>query len=171
MVLHDNLDTSLSPCTDSPGYNYARCINEKIVSTVGCQTFWSDLPGYPVCSNLKDFYRFSAEYDRFASMEKNELLTWSGCLRPCEYMEYQLADTPIHIHYHNQTKLNIIFSTSTIVLEREEFAFPFGSFVADFGGILGLFIGFNFLSVLEFLTVSLRELYFKCKNHATFDYE
>ena len=37
-------------------------------------------------------------------------------------------------------------SDNVLVLKEEE-AFSFGSFVADCGGVLGLFVGFNFLMV------------------------
>ena len=32
--------------------------------------------------------RYSYEYDRVVSLEKNELLATTGCLRPCQYLEY-----------------------------------------------------------------------------------
>ena len=88
MVLHNNLNTKQNPCTSTPGYNYARCINKKIASTVGCQTFWTDLPGIPFCSSIEQYGWFNDEYDKYVNMEKKELLSWSGCLRPCKYMEY-----------------------------------------------------------------------------------
>ena len=39
--------------------------------------------------------------------------------------------------------------SSNVLVLREEEAFSFGSLVADVGGVLGLFIGFNFLEVWE----------------------
>ena len=41
-------------------------------------------------------------------------------------------------------------SDNVLVLKEEE-AFSFGSFVADCGGVLGLFVGFNFLMVWEWM--------------------
>ena len=38
-------------------------------------------------------------------------------------------------------------------MEKEEEAFSFESLVADVGGILGLFIGFNFLEIMQFFIV------------------
>ena len=52
-------------------------------------------------------------------------------------------------------------------MEKEEEAFSFESLVADVGGVLGLFIGFNFLEILQFFIVfgrnSLTEIFKKKK--------
>ena len=37
------------------------------------------------------------------------------------------------------------------ILIKEEPAFPITSFVADCGGVLGLFIGFNFIMVFDWI--------------------
>jgi hypothetical protein len=44
--------------------------------------------------------------------------------------------------YHNPI-LRPTFSSKFLQVYREEEAFPFSSLVADCGGILGMFIGFN----------------------------
>ena len=59
----------------------------------------------------------------------------------------------------NQTNITIMFSSSSVTVEKEEKAFTFGSFVADVGGVLGLFIGFSFISLWEFSFVCLCKLY------------
>ena len=43
----------------------------------------------------------------------------------------------------------IMFSSKKVVIEREEAAYSTISFVADCGGLLGLFVGFNFLLVWD----------------------
>ena len=45
-----------------------------------------------------------------------------------------------------KSELQPIFTSDTVQVQREEEAFSFGSLVADIGGVLGLFIGFNFLT-------------------------
>ena len=50
--------------------------------------------------------------------------------------------------YHNPI-LRPTFSSKFLQVYREEEAFPFSSLVADCGGILGMFIGFNFLMVWD----------------------
>ena len=54
-------------------------------------------------------------------------------------------------HRPGVKKLMPMFSSDTILVRKEEEAFPFASLVADCGGILGLFVGFNFLMIWEWM--------------------
>ena len=49
----------------------------------------------------------------------------------------------------NYTKLYLTLATKKILVEREVPSYSFLSFVADCGGLLGLFIGFNFLMIFD----------------------
>ena len=44
-----------------------------------------------------------------------------------------------------------IFTCEKVLVRKEVEAFPLGSLVADCGGILGLFLGFNFFLVWEWI--------------------
>ena len=43
------------------------------------------------------------------------------------------------------------FASDSVIVQREVEAFSFQSLVADCGGVLGLFIGFNFLMVWDWI--------------------
>ena len=47
--------------------------------------------------------------------------------------------------------LSLMFTSATVSVEKEEMEFSFEDLVADCGGVLGLFIGFNFLMVWDFI--------------------
>ena len=51
----------------------------------------------------------------------------------------------------NITEVSFMFESPTILLEQEVEAYSIGTFVADCGGVLGLFIGFNFLMIWDLL--------------------
>ena len=57
----------------------------------------------------------------------------------------------------NSTEL-VLYLSDTVQVLKEEMAFPFGSLVADCGGVLGLFIGFNFLMIWDLACHVIREL-------------
>lgn len=44
-----------------------------------------------------------------------------------------------------------MFQSSTVNIVKEEEAYSLESFVADIGGVLGLFVGFNFLMAWDFV--------------------
>ena len=49
------------------------------------------------------------------------------------------------------TAVKIVFESSTVYVEKEEPAYDIETFVADLGGVLGLFVGFNFLMAWDFV--------------------
>ena len=53
------------------------------------------------------------------------------------------------------TQVKLVFESSTVNIVKEEEAYSLESFVADIGGVLGLFVGFNFLMAWD-LVVFLR---------------
>ena len=53
--------------------------------------------------------------------------------------------------HKGNTVFKPLFASETILVRKEEIAFPVDSLVADCGGILGLFLGFNFLMVWEWI--------------------
>ena len=52
---------------------------------------------------------------------------------------------------HGKTVLSLMFASSTVLVEKDEIEFTFDDLVADCGGVLGLFIGFNFLMVWDMI--------------------
>ena len=67
-------------------------------------------------------------------------------------------------HNDTTTKVGISFTSDRILVRKEELAFPFDSLVADCGGILGLFLGFNFLMIWEWILNFCNFLQFVVKN-------
>ena len=49
------------------------------------------------------------------------------------------------------TNVAIMFENSIVHVEKEELAYPMSSLIADSGGIMGLFVGFNFLMIWKLL--------------------
>ena len=51
----------------------------------------------------------------------------------------------------NSTEVQLVFQSSMVEILKEEQAYSLESFVADMGGVLGLFVGFNFLMIWDFI--------------------
>ena len=64
----------------------------------------------------------------------------------------QVREEPLTTPISTEIKvIQPIFASNLVEVEKEEEAFPFISLVADCGGILGLFIGFNFLMIWDWV--------------------
>ena len=61
-----------------------------------------------------------------------------------------LSGDPTSSVYHH-TSLNPIFVSNKTQVLKEVEAYPILSLVADVGGVLGLFIGFNFLMLWDWI--------------------
>ena len=55
--------------------------------------------------------------------------------------------------------LKLFYISKSVEVQREMDAFPFGSLVADVGGVLGLFIGFNFLMVWDWSVWAIKKIF------------
>ena len=66
-----------------------------------------------------------------------------------------------------KTMVSILFESDNIEVEKEVQAFPFVSLVADVGGVLGLFLGFNILMIWDFIhgIVKKMNMLFCTKHH------
>ena len=63
-----------------------------------------------------------------------------------------MTEDPIIVPQED-TELILAYTGNSIEVQKEEEAYSFLSLVADVGGVLGLFIGFNFLMIWDW-TVS-----------------
>ena len=65
----------------------------------------------------------------------------------------------------NKSLLMPYFQKNIVEVQREELAYPLLSLVADVGGVLGLFIGFNFLMIWDWIVMGLQKFCTKIKNN------
>ena len=65
------------------------------------------------------------------------------------FYKLQFVGEPIQVNKPNVTELQILFDSPSILIEKEELAYSSLTLVSDVGGVLGLFIGFNFLMIWD----------------------
>ena len=132
-----------------------------------------------------------------SNLYKNELQLESNCLIPCSFTEYQVkvlfrnitksilcityntyciamkfAGLPLKYSIENEEKITLTLVLNPIVqVSKEEEAYPIRSLVADVGGILGLFIGFNFLMIFDWVVVPFKRCReaFQTRSKRSFD--
>ena len=95
---------------------------------------------------------FEKETLRFEFLEQSRIVTDTGCLTPCSYTEYKLATEPLKYRWENLT-LNIKLTGAKVLKRTEQMLYPTTSFVSEFGGALGLFLGISFMTIWDALDV------------------
>ena len=67
---------------------------------------------------------------------------------PCQYTEFKITGEPDLI-YSRDRKLTLRLADSKATKIVEQNLTTFVSFIAEFGGALGLFVGFSFLTFFD----------------------
>ena len=76
-------------------------------------------------------------YQKISFKEQKTVLNITGCKAPCKYTEFKALGTPVK----KKMKLfgfGINFVSTDVTVKTEELIYPPTSFVAEFGGALGL---------------------------------
>ena len=95
-------------------------------------------------------FQYEDEFFYMSNLEQSALVRTTGC----HYKDYAQIDDPLG-DFKPTLGLDIMFARANVVLDTQEYVYPFLSFVAEFGGFLGLFLGFSFMMIVEYLEVIL----------------
>ena len=142
---HVKMDLPAAPCESAPSYSLTTCITSSISTMIGCRTQWdrrSDR-ALPVCTEIGQLEELNTEYQELSVLEQMEIENQTGCMLPCRYKEYTVVDEPLTIG--RDQMITLIRATKTVLIRTEVLVYPFSSFLAEFGGALGLFVGFSFM--------------------------
>ena len=77
------------------------------------------------------------------------------------WIYFKIVEEPYQVKKRKNlslTPLYISFSSSKITVEKEIVSYSYLSFVADCGGLLGLFIGFNFVMFWDLIVIIYRKI-------------
>ena len=118
---------------------------------------WSS-DSWPICKEKDEIAYIEYLYITMADVVEAKLINMSGCSLPCSYSEYKLVGKPSVVD-PTSYGVQLSFAKTEAWEEREALVYEFVSFVSEFGGSLGLFLGFSFYSVWDILELFLAGLY------------
>ena len=94
--------------------------------------------------------KFQSYHDQIAMLSVSKITKLTGCLKPCQYNRYEIfrkIDTIVDTK--GERSIELILATGHAAEQCEVLLYPPVSFVSEFGGALGLFLGFSFVMVLD----------------------
>ena len=135
---------------------------------MGCRTLWDrwNGPGVPKCTT-GDQYRFQntdplcpgfiivfrKHNNILKLLSRGDLAvitSVTGCQKPCSYKKYTLIGEKRRSTVQSEYFAFSLWAVSnSTMVEREELIYPLTSLVAEFGGTLGLFLGFSFMTLWD----------------------
>ena len=103
-----------------------------------------------MCATGQQVLNLSDVYQKWSTLDRTSLIRETQCLPPCSYTEYKLGGEVEKEQVKGVKKLKIQLTDSKVKRLTERKLYDFVSFIAEFGGALGLFVGFSFLSLFDF---------------------
>ena len=86
-------------------------------------------------------------FEKLAIAELEEVIDFTGCLKPCHYKKYSFLGDPSPSNFKSEHFIFSLWAVSSKTnVETEALIYPMSTLVAEFGGTPGLFLGFSFVS-------------------------
>ena len=142
------------PCNPDKSYNYNQCIRNNLARKIGCAYPFDIIRPIGNFSNCNTSEELSAHWTaNFDIYHANQeaLTNITGCHLPCHYNHYSIVGTPRRYEVKGSLYMVISYPTTDMTTSQEVLLYPFDSLVSEFGGALGLFLGFSFLGLLDIL--------------------
>ena len=97
---------------------------------------------------------------KITGSDLEEITKVTGCMKPCQYRKYQF----VGVEEAGASPKSEFFAFSVWAVSKkttvrtEQLIYPLSSLVAEFGGTLGLFLGFSFINLWDSMPL-LRKAY------------
>ena len=147
-----HLNDPRTPCQPKPrDVDMNTCIQHYIEKKIGCQLPWyEDKTTLPKCKEEGQFLDFLMTYEEIASLSGASIAKRTGCLPSCKRNEFALHIID-HILKEGEATYTGYFyypggSYKQIVYH---YTYDFTSYIADAGGLVGLFLGYSMLSFYD----------------------
>ena len=100
------------------------------------------------------FRQFEKLYIDLSNVPLSQIVKLTGCKRPCSYKEYKFVNTNLkefnYVDYPENQVVFCLWAVSQYTQVKDEvLVYPFQSFMAEFGGSLGLFLGFSLMTIWD----------------------
>ena len=137
-------------CISDKSYSFTTCVANSVSAKVGCRLELDNLSSqeFPECTRVGEIIEIAGIYERLSAMMESVLVNYTGCSLPCTYVEYRLIKEPVKFKESNQ-RFVLIWLSSKAVERSEQLLYPIESFISEFGGALGLFLGFSFMQIWD----------------------
>ena len=128
-----------------------RTVSNSVNSVNSVNSYSAVLPPSPMvflyCETCR---RYEELYKNLLVEDLDGIYKKTGCLKPCHYLKYWVEGDGIPTTYKSDHFLFSLVSVSNnTYVETEMPVYPWTSFVAEFGGSLGLFLGVSFMSLWD----------------------
>ena len=91
-------------------------------------------------------------FENLRTADLEEITSLTGCLKPCQHRKYNFVKGKERVGLKFEDFAFSLWAVSKkTTIKTEQLIYPITSLVADFGGTLGLFLGFSFITLWDSL--------------------
>ena len=99
---------------------------------------------------VNKFRKYDHIYELLSNAETKEIKQITNCMKPCKYKKYILVGERKQSSFESEYFIFSLWAVSkNTVVKTEHLIYPISSLVAEFGGTLGLFLGFSFMTLWD----------------------
>ena len=99
---------------------------------------------------VNKFRKYDHIYELLSNAETKEIKQIANCTKPCNYKKYVLVGERKQSSFESEYFIFSIWAVSkNTVVKTEHLIYPISSLVAEFGGTLGIFLGFSFVALWD----------------------
>ena len=173
------LNQEADPCaedTEGKGIvNIWPCLEDYMETKVNCTLPWlSDKP--PLCTTPFGYKQYINAYAKILHFETHNFTQTANCKPSCKRVEYlvkQFARYPkLHAKtyeylgkdetFHNALQVDFFFGKDRFTTREQYYTYDFQNLLADFGGYLGLLLGYSLLGFYDTLSGIIKKVFDKC---------
>ena len=158
------IDQRDEPCTDEE-VHFDSCIDDYISSQMNCKLPWKSRNislELSLCSNPEQYELFWNLSMTLLKSSEGDISRLTDCKPSCNRKEFSsrlLAvkkagsdeSSPLNLQFH--------YASNRMTIKEQYYTYDFYNLIADFGGYLGLLLGYSVLSFVDTLMI----LITKCK--------
>ena len=148
-------------CNTDKNYNFNKCVSNNIANKIGCELPWpptSSMSSMKNCNTTSKFQAYLQTYIELYGANHDEMEELTGCQLPCHYHHYSIVGTPSEYEMPNGVYITLTYASTDVTESEEVWLYPFDSLVSEFGGALGLFLGFSFLGIFDIVKFCIKSV-------------
>ena len=146
------LNDPRTPCQPKPrDVEMNKCIQHYIETLIKCQLPWhTDKTILPKCRETGQYRDFLTSYEEIASLSGFSIAQKTGCHPSCKINEFSAIIKDQVEGYDPWAFAGYFFYPGGQYKKKlYHLTYDFTSYIADAGGLIGLFLGFSMLSIYD----------------------
>ena len=147
------LNDPRTPCQSKPrNKNIDDCIQHYIENKIGCQLPWNtDKTTMPTCIETEQYQDFLDTYEQIASLSGFSIAKKTGCLPSCKINEFTMTLQDLILQPDERALYSGFFyyPGGRYWQKVYHYNYDFTSYIADVGGLIGLFLGYSMLGFYD----------------------